>query len=485
MRDLSLFGLAYVLAATVLTFDVLLTKKRPVSAVLWLGILWIVPLAGALAYLSFGVDRVRRGGAVRSASNRLLAQRAKLHPRLEHLIIDPSRWRGDREHAAAHVFAATDPATRLNSVFTGNRVQLLVDGDELFPDLFSAIAQAQSSVHIQTFIIARDHTGQELLDLLIDRARAGLNVRLLYDRFGSTWAHLTRFFTEAKAHGVRVHSITQANVFKGRFQLNLRNHRKIAVIDGRVGYIGGINVHDQNRSAFTNGRPIRDYHVRVEGPAVSDLQLQFVRDWFFASHETPERLMDHTHFPALDPVGEALVQVVPGGPEHDGEALSDAFFGAIVSARRSLTIVTPYFVPDEPIVQAIRHTALRGVEVRLVVPRVSNHRYAEFAARTLYGPLLKTGVRIFERRPPFIHAKALLVDDVYAMLGSANFDYRSLQLNFETNLEVADSAFVARVAEQVAEEIRQCEEITLDAHRRRPFPRRLLERFCHLFQPIL
>jgi cardiolipin synthase len=177
--------------------------------------------------------------------------------------------------------------------------------------------------------------------------------------------------------------------------------------------------------------------------------------------------------------------VVPGGPEREGEAISDAFFGAIVSAKQSLAIVTPYFVPDEPIVQAIRHSALRGVDVRIVVPKISNHRYAEFAARSLYGPLLRTGVRIFERPPPFMHAKALVVDHVYAMLGSANLDYRSLHLNFETNIEIADRAFVQSVSDQVDAEIAMSHEVLTEQHESRPLPRRLLEHFCHLFQPVL
>ncbi len=372
-----------------------------------------------------------------------------------------------------------------NHVLRGNRAQLLVDGDQFYPALLEALEVARSSVHLQTFIFARGKIGRELLQRIMELSRQGIQCRLLYDRFGSSLAHLSRFFDQARDAGVRVCSISQANPLKGRFQINLRNHRKIAIIDGKIAFAGGINIHDGNYSEHTTGRPIRDYHVRLEGPAVSDLQFQFVQDWFFASHEPPERLFEARYFPEHKPVGDALVQIVPGGPELRGHGLADAFFAAIVAAERSVSIATPYFIPDDTIVQALRYAALRGVTVRLVVPKYSNHWYTGFAARALYTPLLKAGIRIFERRPPFMHAKAMVVDGVYAMMGSANLDHRSLHLNFELNLEVADSEFVPSVLEQIEAEIVESDEVTLATHSARKLPRRLLENFCHLFQPML
>jgi len=487
MFDFTLLGVGHLALGVALTFDVLLTKHRPVSAVLWLAVVWAFPYLGALAYLSVGVDRVRHGAAEREAARSFVAQRAALHPVSDRLAIDYTHPRAlsQTNHPARHIFRATDPAVRPNRVFRGNRAELLVDGDELYPALLAAMGAAQSSIHLQTFIFGRDRVGRDILELLNQRAREGLSCRLLYDRFGSTRAHLSRFFDQARRAGVQVHSISQANPLKGRFQINLRNHRKIAVIDGTIGFAGGINIQDKNYSEYSNEPPIRDYHVKIEGPAVTDLQFQFVEDWYFASREPPERLLGPDYFPTQQAVGEALVQVVPGGPDVAGHALADAVFGAIVAAERSISIATPYFVPDEPIVQALRYAALRGVAVRLVVPQKSNHWYTGFAARALYDPLLRAGVRVFERRPPFMHAKALLVDGVYAMLGSANLDHRSLHLNFETNLEIADQAFVATVNSQLEKEIAAGEEVHYEAHRSRSLPRRLAENFCYLFQPML
>lgn len=486
MGNVTLVGLGHVVIGLALTYHVLLHKNRPVSAVLWLALVWTLPYLGGLAYLTFGIDRVSRGAEARERARQFVARRARGHPNFDLPPADEATYAlGESRAPGDHVFRATDPAVRQNRVLAGHRVELLVDGDEFYPALLAAMDGADDSIHLQTYIFGRGPTGRRIREAAARRAREGIEVRLLYDRFGSTWAHYTGFFEPARRAGVKVKSITQANPLKGRFQINLRNHRKVAVVDGRVGFVGGINLHTRNTSDGSDGSPIRDYHLRLEGPAVADLQFQFVEDWYFATGAPPEELLTPRHFPRLDPVGDARVQVVPGGPEREGRGLADAFFAAIVAAERSLIIVTPYFVPDEPIVQGIRYAAVRGVDVRLVVPRHNNHWYTGFAARSLYAPLLEAGVRIFERRPPFMHAKALIVDGEYAMMGSANLDYRSLHLNFETNLEVVGEAFLETLQRQVEEEIERSVEITPAEHRERPLPVRLVENACYLFQPML
>lgn len=479
--EIPLLTLGHLLLGSVLTLHVLLAKERPVSAVLWLAVVWAFPYAGALGYLSFGVDRVSRGAEERRAERLLLARRIEDLPALERLAVDAVR---EQEGPAAHIFRATDAAVPDNPVLRGNRARLLVDGDAFYPALERAIREARHSVHLQTYIVARDRVGRRIRDLLAARAEEGVQVRVLYDRFGSTFAHFTGFFESARRAGAQVHSISQANPLKGRFQINLRNHRKIAVMDGRLAFVGGINL--ASRNVTVPDRPAdRDYHVELEGPAVADLQRQFLEDWHFASGHPAEDLLDSELFPPLEAAGEGLVQIVPGGPEAGGRRLAETFFGAIVAAERALTVVTPYFIPDEPIVQALRYAALRGVDVRLVVPARSNHWYMGFAARALYAPLLEAGARIFERGPPFMHAKALLADGVYALLGSANLDYRSLHLNYELNVEVADAAFLSQLSEQVEREVAASREVTLEEHGDRSVPRRLLENFCRLFQPVL
>lgn len=487
MTDLTLFGLGHLFLGGFLSLHVLLRKKRPVSSVLWLFVLWGLPYAGALAYLTLGVDRIERGAEERRTARRLVSRRAELHPTFERYAVETvgREDSGAPRGPGAYIFRATDPAVPRNRVLGGNRTRLLVDGEAFYEDLFSEIRAAERSVHVQTFILGRDRVGFRLRELLAERARDGLQVRLLYDRFGSTWTHLTRFLEPARRAGVRVQSITQANPLKGRLQVNLRNHRKVAVVDGRVGWVGGMNFHADHLATEESTRAIRDYQVRIEGPAVFDLQFQFVEDWHFAAGESPDVFFGPAYFPEMEAVGTDRVQVVPGGPESEGRGLADAFFGAIVAADRRVRIATPYFVPDEPILQALRYAARRGVAVELIVPEMSNHWYTTYASRALYSTLLEAGARIWERNPPFLHAKALVVDDLYAMLGSANLDYRSLHLNFETNVEIVGDDFVRSVDRQLDRELRESREIRLAEHRSRPLAARLLENFCFLFQPVL
>jgi cardiolipin synthase len=482
LGQIPLLTIGHVSLAFALSLHILFHKHRPAAAILWLAVVWAAPGIGALGYAAFGVDRVRR-----HASERAVVQRALRHVSAPASLAAPRGADADAlsGHPAEHIFRATDPAVRPHRVLPGNRSELLVDGDEFYPALFAAIEDAESSINLQTFILTADQTGRRLRELLIGKASEGLEVRVLYDRFGSTIAHVTGFFRSAKRAGVRVGSISQANPLKGRFQINLRNHRKLVVIDGRVGFLGGMNIDDRNLSTTASGDPDRDYQVRVEGPAVTDMQDVFVADWYFATREDPQAMDGPGFYPPPSTVGDGLVQIVPGAPERGGRGLAHAYFAALVSARESIDIVTAYFVPDETILEALRFAAFRGVRVRLVLPARSNHWYTSYAARSLYEPLLAAGVGIYERDPPFMHAKALVVDGAYAMLGSANLDYRSLHLNYELNVEIADSRFLERLLRQIESEIDVSRHISAEQHAARSTVRRMTENLCFLFQPML
>ncbi len=464
--------------ATALSFDIILHKHRPASAVLWLAVAWAFPIWGALAYLVFGVDQIRRFASGPVRLERLF--RSYVAPGPEELSEGAEDADGAIAlHGGAHILRLTEPAVRPYRLTRGNRIELLVDGEEVYPAMASAIETARERIDLQTYILSRDRAGRGLLQRLTARAADGVRVRLLCDGFGSGIAFVTGFFRDAERAGVEVAASHP------RGYPNLRNHRKVLVVDGRIGFVGGMNIDDRNLPQ-PDGRPAdRDYHARVAGPVVRDLEFQFLVDWSRATGSALEGLTRDTP-PRWAPTdGEALAQVIPGGPERSGSGLTMAFFGAIAAAQTSVTIVTPYFLPDDSILSALRYAATRGVDVRIVLPARSNHWYTAHAARALYGQLLEVGVRIYERRPPFIHAKALVVDDVYTLLGSANLDYRSLYLNFELDLEVASAAFAARVRRQLEVEMSESEEVSLEVYEARPASRRLTEGVCHLLAPML
>lgn len=480
----------HILSFLLVGYHCLSRRREAASALLWIFAAWAFPFLGPLFYLAFGVDRVPYKGFQKQVKDRqLLAERQAR----EDEALPLAYWRTVHRAAVDEPPAGIgrDLNRALNAILPehpllgGNAVTPLVNGDETYARLRQAIGEAVHSVHLQCFMIRDDEIGREFLALLLEKARQGVVVRLLYDRFGSTHAVLRGLFRRAPSvPSFRSAGWTQANPFKRQFQINLRNHRKIAVIDARRAFCGGINLHVENIERA--GRPaIRDYHFELRGPIVQELQYTFMSDWYFMTGEEPRELLQKSYFPHIDPAGSCLVRLVNSGPASDHDVMAESFFQAITSAQREILAATPYFVPTPDLLHAVCAAARRGVHVKLIVPARNNHPYAGLAGQALYEDLLSAGVRVFERRPPFMHAKALIVDDRFSMVGTANLDVRSLRLNYETNLAVCDERFINRLKRIVLEDLALSDEIGLEAWRRRPVARRLKENFCHLLTPVL
>lgn len=460
-------------------------RRHPSATILWLFIAWSVPAFGALAYLAFGVDRVRYRGFQKSLSDeRLLTARRQTAavPRAYWHDLSSAPSETGLQRAFNRTFDALIPD---HPALAGNRLVPLVSGDEAFPRMLEAVRGARRHIHLQSFIIGNDSAGRALMKELAAKAAEGVEVRLLYDRFGSTWAVFGGLFRKyRRTPNLQIAGWTQANVLKRQFQINLRNHRKALITDGKKAFFGGINIHQEN--VTRNGvPPIRDYHFEAEGPIVQELQYAFLRDWHFITDEEPDRLLTEDYFPHAEPAGSVTARLINSGPSTVEDVAIEAFFNSIVLAEKQILAVTPYFVPTTDILRALRSAALRGVDVRLIVPQINNHRYAGLAGQALYEELLLAGVRIYERRPPFMHAKALIVDGEFALIGTANIDVRSLHLNYETSAAVYSTAFADAMKNIIHEEISCSDEILLTEWRRRPFGRRLLENLCSLMAPVL
>lgn len=472
-------------------YHCLKSRREPASAVLWIFLTWSFPVIGALIYISFGINRAERKTWHKHLTDSNLRAERRIR---EDAALPMAYWH------SVHKALATkppEPITReLNNVANailpdypllgGNFVKPLVDGDQAYPLMLEAIAKAQHHVHLQSFIIGNDNVGKDFLDLLAERAAAGVTVRVLFDRFGSTYALLYNLFRKyRKIPNMRVIGWTQTNALKRPFQINLRNHRKIMVVDGRTAFTGGLNLQRKNITQAAEPS-IRDYHFQVSGPIIQELQYSFLRDWYFMTDEDPETLLNQAHFPNLEAAGKCLVRLVNSGPTpEENEAAANIFFECLSIAKHQVFAVTPYFVPSNAIFHAFRSAAMRGVDVRLLVPLKNNHFYAGLAGKAFYEELLMAGVRIFQRLPPFMHAKALIVDDHAALVGSANLDIRSLRLNYETNLLVFNAAFVNRLKRIIIEDLAHSEEVNLTQWRARPTSQRLKENFCHLLAPVL
>ena len=333
----------------------------------------------------------------------------------------------------------------------GNRVELLLDNERAFDSKAEAIRGAERSVWAEYYIVEDDETGRAFLADLTERARAGCDVRLLYDAVGSSG--IPEESLEAlRAAGGKTEAFLPLNPLRKRWSAHLRNHRKLLVVDERIGFTGGMNVGDEYAGGSwiapgsgrgRRNRPWHDAHLRIEGPAVFDLATVFAEDWTFASGE---RLV-----PSSIPLpvrGGSVVAVLPSGPDQDANANAHVYFAALSGALERCWLTTPYFVPDEPTVRALCNAAYRGIDVRVLVPAESDVPVAQAAGRFFYGPLLRSGVRIFEYLPAVLHAKTVVVDGSWALVGSANLDFRSFSLNFELGALVFDRAFATLLEER-------------------------------------
>jgi len=479
----------HVLVFTLVCSHCLRRPREPRSVLLWLFVTWSLPGVGALLYAAFGINRVHEKGWHKQRSDQEFGSARKDREADTQPL---AYWRAIRAALRAKPEPTVDVLNGIlnriapdHPLLGGNRSRLLPGGTAALEIMFAAMRKARHHVHVQSYIIGHDAVGLALLDLLADLARSGVTVRVLYDSFGSASARLHgQFRRYAHVANLHIAGFTQANPIKRQFQFNLRNHRKILVIDGHLGFTGGMNFH-AGYAPVDNRPSLHDYHFEVEGPAVLELQYTFLRDWFFISDEEPARLLAPTHFPQAAPAGPIAMRVLNGGPTAECEALADALFAALSVARSQVLIATPYFVPPEDLRRSLRAAALRGVEVKILLPAENNHASVAFASRACYDELLLAGVRLFERHPPFSHAKAIVIDDHVSIFGSANLDQRSLKLNYETNLVAFDSAFAAHIKHAMLADFAGAREIRLADWRARPSHQRLIENFFNLMSPIL
>jgi cardiolipin synthase len=366
----------------------------------------------------------------------------------------------------------TLPATR------GNHVELLIDGDATFDAIFAAIDSARDYLLVQFFIIHDDTLGMKFQEHLIRSARAGVKIYFLYDEVG---CHKLpgKWLDALRGSGIRVEGFKTTRGWGNRFQLNFRNHRKLVLADGREALTGGLNVGDEYMGRSERFGPWRDTHLRVRGPAVQAAQLAFVEDWYWATDEVPPLCWTPT---AADADQEALVLAT--GPIDEAELCSLAFIRAVNSAQSRLWISSPYFVPDASVLTALQLAALRGVEVRLLLPQNIDHLLPMLSSFSYYESLALAGIELWRYQPGFLHQKALLVDDRLAAVGSINVDYRSFHLNFELVVMVTDTAFSSQVDAMMKQDFARSTRVDLAEYRQRPWWFKTSVRLARLFSPV-
>ncbi len=478
-----------VLAVLLSGWHILTHRRTSSSALLWLNIVILIPLFGTLAYVVVGVDRHGRRATIKELHNR--AVREQLVPLVPGL---PRPLTGDSpEETAKAPLEATcfpdhlDPFAgllarvgRYRSV-AGNKVEFIDGGDAFFEQALAAIGAAESFVLLETYIFNCDAVGERFLDALGEAAERGVHCFLLFDAVGSLDLDAVRL-DRTRDRGVRVHPFDQRSLLRGRFQINLRNHRKILVVDGKLGFTGGTNISALHLASTPERKRSEDVHVSVRGPAVAQLSAVFAEDWHSS---TGEALAEDLFFPDCAPHGDAICRVLPSGPDGDYGSFHKLIVAAIHGAGVSVEIVTPYFIPSEAVSMALKVAAMRGVHVTLILPKVLDHWFVGQATNAYLGPLLDVGVQIRKRPGAFLHAKATVVDGLWALVGSSNVDPRGYWLNYELNLGIVGEDEVAAVSTWIDKQRQQSVLIDPERWRNRGLARQAWENFWALFSPLL
>ena len=426
-----------------------LTVRTAQGAIAWAMSLFFIPYFTLIPYLIFG----------RSTFDDYIRARREANQEMREAIIDLN-WRPWVEEALAarnsKAYASLRAMPRLGRMpcLANNKVRLLINGTATFDAIFEAIHAAKEVVLVQFFIVHDDNLGKRLHALLLEKAAQGVQVYLLYDSIGSH--SLPKLYGETlRAGGVQVRAFATRGGWISRFQINFRNHRKVVVVDGTKGFVGGHNVGDEYLGARPPLSPWRDTHVEVSGPVVACLQESFAEDWFWAARELPPLILPQSY-----PESGVLCQFLASGPADPYETCSLFFVEAIHAANQRVWITTPYFVPDEAVFSALRLAVLRGVDVRILIPSRPDHKIV-YAASSLYAfEAVRAGVKMFRYQPGFVHQKVVLIDSEISAIGSANMDNRSFRLNFEVMLLTVDDAFAQEVEHMLNDDFALAREIS-------------------------
>jgi cardiolipin synthase len=469
-------GLVF-LIALLAACHAILYKKDSRSAAAWVGIIWFFPLGGVILYWIFGINRIKRKASI--LRSQILSAYHSEHQKpltsLEMKNLLPEN--------AKHLFMLDRVVSHITHqpLLSGNEVNPLRNGDEAYPFMIEAIDRAHTSVSLATFVFANDSIGNLFVDALVKAVRRGIEVRVLIDGVGSRYSFppITR---QLKKAGINVKIFMPTSIPWYAKYVNLRNHRKILVIDGEAGFTGGMNIREECSMKQNPEYPIQDMHFFIKGPVVRHLQETFAEDWFFSCKES---LTGQKWFPELFEQGSVTARGIIDGPDEDIDKTSNVMLGAIACARKSICIMTPYFLPNSSLVSALNTASMRGVQVNILLPEKNNYRIIGWATNAQLWHILKEGCRVWLAPPPFDHSKLMLVDDIWSLIGSANWDQRSLRLNFEFNVECYCEALAKKLNEIFEEKRKNARPITLGDMENRPLPVRIRDGTARLFMPYL
>ncbi len=450
---------------------ILLEKRNPYKTIAWLLIFIVFPLGGYILYVFFG----------RNIRKEKILKDIHMCSRCKKIL----RSSGPRDRHGyplldSRIFRLMDNSSDLPLQFN-NRVKVLTNGPATFREIIKALKKASHHIHMEYYIIRDDKLGRRIREILMEKARKGVEIRILYDGIGSLKLP-PEFFQPLQDAGGKVTVFLPVKFPYIDYRANYRNHRKILVVDGKTGFLGGLNIGDEYLGKSRNFKFWRDTHLKLEGDSVQSLQTIFLQDWAFSTGEHPEH---EPYFQPHDVTDQTCIQIVESGPDSNWHSILQLYLQMVFMAERKLYITTPYLIPDESLLTALKVSALSGVDVRLLVPGIPDKKIVQWASRSYYQELMEAGVRIYEYQRGFIHAKVVQVDHHIASVGTANLDIRSLHLDFEVNALIYDSGTVARLEEDFMRDLRHSIEIDSQQWEKRGLRHNLAESLARLLSPIL
>lgn len=466
---------AAILIALPTSIHAILRKRDPRAAVSWSGLIWLVPLGGALLYWMFGVNRVaRRAGKLRR-------RRKSIERRKPSTICTQEELCEALTPGASYLGAVAKVGDKvaLRPLLEGNRVSMLVNGEQAYPEMLKEIDAATKSVALEVYIMELDEVGRKFVDALVRAHRRGVKVLVLIDYVGSPLS-VSRALRDA---GVQVALFLPPLLapMRNRY-MNLRNHRKILVCDGRIGFTGGMNIRDSHLVEKPGPHHEQDTHFRLEGPVADHLVDTFADDWAFVTGEVPS---GPEWNPGMEEIGKVNARGISFDPGENFDSLRLVVGGAVAAARKSVRIVSPYFLPDQSIIVALNVAALRGVAVDILIPAKNDSRVVQWATTAMLWQVLINGCRVWLTPEPFDHSKLMVVDDAWVFFGSANMDVRSMRLNFEFNVECYDLELAGTVGRHIEDKRKRSKEVTLKDVDSRPLPVKVRDGIARLFSPYL
>ncbi len=474
-----ILNVIYLTTAIIVAISVILDNRNPTKTIAWVVVLFVLPILGLIFYFLIGKNYRKE----KIFSRKELKDFERIRNLSDNQIIELK----DADFIGNEKIRTKIPIINLllrNSkalLTTKNRVQILNNGKQTFRSIISELNKAKHHIHLEYYIIDDDKIGNEIREILIGKSKDGIKVRIIFDDVGS-WKLGKKYINSLKDAGVELYPFMPVRFPFLANRINYRNHRKIIVIDGRVGFVGGMNIADRYIYGSVEIPFWRDTHLKIEGEAVNSLQVVFLTDWHFVSGKI---ISSHSYLPVSKIQSNQLVQITASGPDSDWASIMQAYFSAISTAQDYIYIAVPYFIPNESILTALKTVSLSGVDVRIIIPGKPDSYFAFHGTRSYVEELLETGIRVYYYQKGFIHSKLIIVDDVFASVGTANMDIRSFDDNFEINALIYDEKLCNDLKSSFLEDLANCNEADIELHRERNFKIKIFESFARIFSPLL